>query len=659
MCGISGIVSKQGNTNIAPILVKTNNLLAHRGPDDEGYFLSNNLIQKCYYGEDTPKSILEYNLPYAPKQPIEESYNINSTLGLGHRRLTILDLTPNGHQPMCISEDLWIVYNGEIYNYIEIRNTLIQQGYTFKTNTDTEVLLTAYQEWGIKMLDRLNGMWAFVIYDKKQQILFGSRDRFGVKPLYYTLTDSLFAFASEIKALTHLTNTDINKQAAWEYLLNGKHETSRETFLNTIYELKPAEYFIYQLDSNIYEIKNYYQLEYNSNWEILTKNQLEDEVEHIQQMLHESIRIRMRSDVPLGASLSGGLDSSTLVQYILSMLSQNESNEQTDILHLFTAHFPNAEADEYKWAEKIAQQKNTQWKVIEPNATELAQDLDDLIRTQDIPFFSMSVYSHYKLMKGFKENGIKINFDGQGSDELFGGYQKHYNSYVWDALKHGDLKSVIENTQPPYFNSFNSPIKLLKQLSKQCIHSIPLLNNIYTPDIQKYINTDFIKSFESTLSLQYKQERLLPFNKSLHEQFCGPDLKVLLRMGDRNSMRFGVESRTPFADDHLLIEKIFSLSGSIKINKGYSKYLLRKATKNIVPEEIRLRRDKVGYATPEIAWLKKIQHELFESIPNEDDAFIQYRKLKKDWFKIINTTNDPSRLWRIINFMKWKESLRL
>ena len=439
-------------------------------------------------------------------------------------------------------------------------------------------------------------------------------------------------------------------------MLYSKHETSRSTFFNTIYELKPAEYFIYELESDNFEIKNYYQLVYNTNWEIYTEKQLDDAIAEIQHLLHESIRIRMRSDVPLGASLSGGLDSSALVQYLLSMLPQTESDQQTDLLHLFTAHFPNVETDEYKWAEKIALQKNTRWHVIQPNAKELISDLDDLIHTQDIPFFSMSVYSHYKLMKSFKEHGIKINFDGQGSDELFGGYQKHYNCFIWDALKHGDYSKVIENIQPPYFNSFNSPAKLIKQQSKQCIHSIPLLNNIYTPEIQTYINPDFIKSFETTSSTYNKEESLQPLNQFLHQQFCGPDLKVLLRMGDRNAMRFGVESRTPFADDHLLIEKIFSLSASMKIHKGYSKYLLRKATKNILPEAIRLRRDKVGYATPEIAWYKAIQHELYESIPNQDDEFIQYSKLKKDWFKLINTTKDPARLWRIINFMKWKTS---
>ncbi|MGN6646656.1 MAG: asparagine synthase (glutamine-hydrolyzing) [Cytophaga sp.] len=655
MCGISGIVSKQGNTNIVPLLVKTTELLAHRGPDDEGYFFMHAASQNCYYGEATPKSVLEYTLPYTPKHAVEEAFNQHASLGLGHRRLTILDLSPNGHQPMCLSDDLWIVYNGEVYNYIEIRQTLIQKGYTFKTSTDTEVLLAAYQEWGIHMLEKLNGMWAFVIYDRKKNILFGSRDRFGVKPLYYTATDAFFAFASEIKALTHLTDTEINTEAAWEYLVHGKHETIRSTLFNDICELKPAEYFIYDLDSNIHEIKNYYQLEYNTAWESYTKQQLDTQVEEIQHQLKESIRIRMRSDVPLGASLSGGLDSSTIVQHLLAMMSENHS---TTLLNLFTAHFPDVKEDEFSWAEKIAKQKNTHWHIVEPNATELATELDDLIYTQDIPFFSMSVYSHYKLMQHFQKHGIKINFDGQGSDELFGGYQKHYNCFLWDALTHSDYTVFLENIKSPNFSSFNSPKKFLKQFGKQTIQSLPLLQNIYTPQIQKYLNTDFVRSFSSNISSYRKEEKLQPLNQFLHQQFCGPDLKVLLRMGDRNSMRFGVESRTPFADDHILIEKIFSLSASLKIHKGHSKYLLRKATKNFLPEEIRLRRDKVGYATPEAAWYKAIHKELYDSIPEQDDEFILYSKLKKDWFNLIQSSNDPGRLWRIINFMKWKEGIK-
>ena len=655
MCGISGIVSKKGNQCIAPLLVKTTELIAHRGPDDEGYFFWDQTAHTCYYGKSTPKSILEYNLPYAPKHYVEEAYSLDATLGLGHRRLNILDLSPNGHQPMSLSDDLWIVYNGEIYNYIEIRNTLIQKGYSFKTSTDTEVLLAAYQEWGTNMLDKLNGMWAFVIFDKKQHILFGSRDRFGVKPLYYTSTESLFAFASEIKALSPIVDRDIHIETAWDYLLYGKHETSRNTLLSNICELKPAEYFIYDLQTSVFAIKNYYQLVYNPNWEKYTEKQLNIEVEEIQFLLHEAIRIRMRSDVPLGASLSGGIDSSTLVQYLLSMLSQNGS---TDLLHLFTAHFPNSKTDEYNWAEKIARQPNTHWHIVKPNANELMFDLDDLIYTQDLPFFSMSVYSHYKLMQHFNMQGIKINFDGQGSDELFGGYQKHYNCFLFDALKHGDYLTIIENSKAPHFNSFNSPKFFLKQVVKKALQSTSLLNQAYKPNMQKYLNPDFTELYAAKNISYIEEETLQPLNQFLHQHFCGTDLKVLLRMGDRNAMRFGVESRTPFADDHLLIEKIFSLSASVKIQKGYSKYLLRKATNNILPEEIRLRRDKIGYATPETDWLKAIQHELYESIPNQDDEFIQYNKLKKDWFKIINTTEDPARLWRIINFMKWKNNVK-
>lgn len=650
MCGISGIVSKKGNQSIAPLLVKTTDLIAHRGPDDEGYFLWDGTTHNCYFGKSTPTSILEYHTPYSPKQSVEQAFSLNSTLGLGHRRLNILDLSPNGHQPMSLSDDLWIVYNGEIYNYIEIRNTLIQKGYTFRTSTDTEVLLAAYQEWGIKLLDKLNGMWAFVLFDKKQNILFGSRDRFGVKPLYYASTDSFFAFASEIKALAPIVESDIHTEAAWDYLLYGKHEASRNTLLTDICELKPAEYFIYDLQTAVFEVKNYYQLEYNPDWKAYTEKQLDTQVEEIQHLLHEAIRIRMRSDVPLGASLSGGLDSSTIVQYLLSMVPQNGS---TDLLHVFTAHFPNVKTDEYIWAEKIARQPHTNWHIVEPNANELITDLDDLIRTQDIPFFSMSVYSHYKLMQQFNRHGIKINFDGQGSDELFGGYQRHYNCFLSDAWTHGDYSTVLANAKAPYFNSFNSPVKFLKQGAKQVLHSTPILNKAYTPQIQKYLNPDFAERYAAKHSTYRKEENLQPLNQFLHQQFCGPDLKVLLRTGDRNAMRFGVESRTPFADDHVLIEKVFSLSASMKIHKGYSKYLLRKATKNILPEAIRLRRDKIGYATPELSWYKTIQHELYDALPEQDDAFIQYSKLKKDWFKLVHTTDDPGRLWRIINFMKW------
>ena len=629
--------------------------MSHRGPDDEGYLFWDGDNTMTCFGPTSPKSITEYRTLYSPKYSIQEAFNKPSQIGLAHRRLSIIDLTPNGHQPMCLTDDLWIVYNGEIYNYIEVRETLIKKGYQFKTNSDTEVLLVAYQEWGINMLDRLNGMWAFVIWDKQNNKLFGSRDRFGVKPMYYTTNSSFFAFASEIKALTHLTESNINKEGAWDYLIIGKHETMRESLYSSINELKPSEYFIYDLQTNIYSIKNYYQLNYNTSWDKFSSVDIKKETEEIQYLLSEAIRLRLRSDVTLGASLSGGLDSSTIVSYILSMIQSKKSVAPDDILHLFTAHFPDASNDEYEWAAKLAANPHSSWHIIKPNAEEFFQDLDDLIYTQDLPFFSMSVYSHYKLMETFKKEGIKINFDGQGSDELFGGYQKHFNCLAWEAIQNNDISSLINNFQPPYFNSFNSPLKFIKQLSKKTIQNTPGFRHLFSHEEMNYFQPDFKKEYQYKTDEYNKQEQLQPLNHFLHQQFCGPDLKVLLRMGDRNSMHFGVETRTPFADDHLLIEKIFSLSGSNKIQNGYSKYLLRESTKSLIPDAVRLRRDKVGYATPEIKWLKTIQHQLYDLIPNQDDEFIQYSKLKKEWFSNLNMITEPSRLWRIINFMRWRK----
>lgn len=257
-------------------------------------------------------------------------------------------------------------------------------------------------------------------------------------------------------------------------------------------------------------------------------------------------------------------------------------------------------------------------------------------------------------MQAFQAKGIKINFDGQGSDELFGGYQKHYNCFLWEAAQYGDFKIFLNNTQPPYFNSFNSPVKAIKQLSKTVIQKASLLDHAFMHAEMKYLQPSLIDSYKDNLHKHNQEEALQPLNQFLHQQFCGPDLKVLLRTGDRNSMRFGVETRTPFADDHLLIEKIFSLSASIKIKNGYSKFLLRESSKNILPETIRTRRDKIGYATPEISWLKTMQYDLYDLIPDQDDEFIKYSLLKKDWVSLIPNLTEPARLWRILNFMRWK-----
>jgi asparagine synthase (glutamine-hydrolysing) len=322
MCGISGIVKlNNSELQLPALLQQVTHRIKHRGPDGEGFFFANGDNQTAAYGEASPDNVKHAAFAYSPKQAIETVSN-NFTLGLGHRRLSILDLTATGHQPMCLPDKkIWITYNGEIYNYIEIREELIAKGHNFLTSSDTEVILKSYEEWGVDCVQKFNGMWAFVIYDEAKQNLFGSRDRFGVKPLYYIHTNSIFAFASEHKALLHdaLIKPVKNYAAIFDYFVFSKLENEAEGIFKDIFELKPASNFEFNLTSHRFKIWKYYHLPISNGYEKFSPNRFEELREQTKNLILDAVRLRLRSDVPVGSCLSGGLDSSSIVMMMHSI----------------------------------------------------------------------------------------------------------------------------------------------------------------------------------------------------------------------------------------------------------------------------------------------------------------------------------------------------
>ena len=623
MCGIAGIISKTNSISLKDDVFAMSQAIKHRGPDGEGFAFFSNLKSTAAYSSETPqvnkesKSFL-FN-PITSLQNIENDY----TIAFAHRRLSIIDLSESGHQPMCdTTADYWITFNGEIYNYIELREELKNKGHVFVTQTDTEVVLEAYKEWGFDCLQKFNGMFAFALFDKKNNQVFCARDRVGVKPFYYSNTHDAFAFASEYKAFikSKLVAFEINETQQFDFIVNGNLENTEQSLFKGIDELKPSHYLVYNLKSHNFQITNYYTLPTQLN----SSNNEQQLIELIEEKLVNAIKLRLRSDVEVGSCLSGGLDS-TIIAGIVKHLQPSKQ------MKLFTAVFPNEKFDETNYAKLASEHVNGNWKTVSPTADEFFRDIENLNYCQDLPVWSTSTYSQHRVMKLAAENNIKVVLDGQGADELFAGYSHHYMA-LWKEefsfKKINDSKQTISNA----YKLFG------KQLVKDAFGlSIDYSN--YFIENKKRFGKSKNEKLASTL------------NEQLANDYKGR-LKSFLKCEDRCSMAFGIESRVPFADDVELVNLIFSIQGNRKISHGVSKYLLREATKKYIPQQIYSRRDKIGFETPVQKWFAPHKNNVLDVIISQL-SFINKDYLYANFDLLLNTK--PNFLLRLYSIAIWKK----
>lgn len=599
MCGICGLYNRHMEVKEKKNLVlEMNRVQKHRGPDDEGVYIDENV-------------------------------------GLGHVRLSIIDLSSAGHQPMNYMDRYIIIYNGEIYNYIELRMQLEKLHYQFRSETDTEVLLAAYDCWGEKCQEKLNGFWAFAIYDYLTGKLFLSRDRYGVKPLYYTNLPGYFLFASEIKAILKNPNVSriANDQAVLDYLVNGFVDCEEETFFKGIYRLPAGNCMIVQMDKEP-EIHRYYCLEYTEPAGTMNH----DMVKKFRSLFQSSIKMRLRADVPIGSCLSGGLDSSAIVCESSRQLKRKgvESIQKT-----YSACYKGSANDESEYIKEVLQATGIQGFACYPTANSLWEDLNHLIYTQDEPFMSTSMYASYCVMRLAHQKGAKVLLDGQGADEMLCGYRKARVYYIKKLIENKKILSAVRETilYFPYMRKHNSSLLadmgMLRQFLGKKNHN----------DIKrKYLSEKFVS--EGTVNSYQNNKRFLlnDFDKII--------LPALLRYVDRNSMAFSIEDRLPFLD-YRLVEFSMKLPLSAKIHGGYSKYIMRKALD--MPEKIRTRKDKIGFYTPELRWLEKYSDEykaLFVGNGFRAGKYIDHEKLVRDWDELIHG-RDSIGLFRYICLEKW------
>ena len=570
MCGISLVINRDDKSVLENRIRPMNDIIHHRGPDAEGFF----------YGEN---------------------------FAFGHRRLSILDLTAASNQPFHWKH-LSLTYNGEVYNYIELRNELKSLGHNFKTNSDTEVVIASYYEWGIKAFSKFNGMWALAIYDKTNNEIILCRDHFGIKPLYYTKTSSYFLAGSEIKQFTTFDEFKpiLNKNTAVNFLVNGYLNYSENTFFEGVYELRAGHYLKYNLTNHDTNKVKWYDLKESIVPAEISEN---NAVIRFRKLFKESLKIRMRSDVLVGSCLSGGIDSSAIV----SMVKAN--NLSNDNFSTVTSCFEDKRFDEQKFSDLVS--KSTGFKSLKvfPNLDDLLNEnhFDEIIFHQDQPVYSGSCYSEYNVFKKARQNGLTVMLDGQGSDEYLYGYPEFYKLKIKELLGVFKLRTAFSLITKKAGHKNHSTIKEIISIFKSVLvyPSVSFLKQLIGKNNYSWLNEDWQKIVRKESVFGAKNLRELSI-----EEVKYSSIPYQLHSEDRNSMMFSVESRLPFLCPRL-VEFSIGLDDSMKMKDAYTKYVLRKAVPEM-PKAIRERKDKMGFVSPDAYWMNenriKVRKELDDFI---------------------------------------------
>ena len=565
MCGIAGIISKNKDVVDKQLMQNAMDCMQHRGPENEGLWM-----------------------------------NDEQTVLFGHRRLSIIDVSNAASQPMHFGGRYTIIHNGELYNYLEIKEQLKHKGYRFFSQSDTEVIVAAYDCWGNKCLQQFDGMFAFAIWDEKEKILFAARDRFGEKPFFFFYDEERFVFASELKALWRLgVKKEVNKSLLYNFLTigyTGNPAEPQETFYEHIHKLPAASFLHYSLTNHQLTIEKYWQVNVDVNNSITEENA----IEQFKHLFSDSIKKRLRSDVAIGTSLSGGLDSSAIVAFCDEETTANYSHK------CFTASFKGFEKDETAFAKTIAKQFQLQHFIVAIDEENIVELMTNVMQKQEEPFGSASVLAQYKVYETAKENGVTVLLDGQGADEILAGYHKYYKWYWQELYRNKKLSNELKLAKQlgvtETFSIKNKFAALLPQFAAGILEGRKAKQAFNDPAL----NRDF--AFANKKNLYYTLPASFDLNGALYFNTFVNGLEELLRLADRNSMAHSTEVRLPFLS-YELVQFLFTLPPNFKINNGWTKWLLRKSVEKKLPSEIVWRKDKVGFEPPQKMWMenKKVQ----------------------------------------------------
>ena len=637
MCGIAGFVAlpNRGNSGCAPAVLAA---LEHRGPDDQGWLYSAGEMvergRKWVIPENEPEVLLL------------------------HRRLSIIDTSDSGWQPMSTADERYhLIFNGEIYNYVEIRRKLENLGHRFNSCSDTEVLLYALAEWGIAVLPRLVGMFAFALLDTQRRVLLLARDLFGIKPLFYWKDTGRIFFASEIKALTAfgLSSPRANPERLLLYLRDGLTDFGSETMLSNVQQLPPAHFTEISLDSCVATKPERYWSAANEESQEFSFDQAAEKVRYL---FLRNIEMHLRSDVPVGVALSGGIDSSAIVMSIRHLDRDAE-------IHAFSYISDDAASSEEKWIDIVGSQARAHVHKVRATAGDLSRDLDAMVQLHDEPFGSTSIYAQFRVFQAAQEAGIKVMLDGQGADEILGGYDFYKGARLASLLQQGRwleaahfLNCVSQKGNIGSYRGIAHCARFLLPSTMQSVARTAAGKGIYPPWLNRSWFDD--RGVDAEFADYTGTQNVL--RESL-TQSVSRNLPGLLRYEDRNSMAWSVESRVPF-----LTAELVSFLGTLPEcylidSQGTSKSIIRKAMRGLVPDAILDRRDKIGFVTPERRWLTELDDWVRFALDGDTAAslpFLNLHAIRKE-FDAVRQQRRPFgfHIWRWVNLIRWTERLHV
>lgn len=665
MCGIAGYFSI--NPQPASIVGRMTDLIRHRGPDDEGFLLFDDLATSPLIcgGQDTPADAYRANTAYAPKEQLGTLGEHPVMLALGHRRLSIVDLSPLGHQPMSYADGrYWIVYNGEVYNHIELRAELEKAGHLFVSHSDTEVILAAYAQWGEACLSRFNGMFAFLIYDSVSTTLFAARDRFGVKPFYYWVSaGGVIAFASEIKQFTVLPGwqAKVNPQRAYDFLNWSLIDHTDETLFTGVFQLRGGQALKLNIKDVVTAMPEAGSRLAVYDWYKLGSRTFDGSAQEaakaFREHLFDSVRLRLRADVPVGSCLSGGLDSSSIVCVLNSILQEKDAHA---LQKTFSACADIKRFDEREFIDDVVRHTGVEGHYVYPDLSNLFSTCEKITWHQDEPFGSTSIYAQWEVFKLAAQNGVKVMLDGQGADEQLAGYHPYFGVRLARLFKTGHWLAFyreIRAIRAVHGYSISWVMQqalnnLLPEALRQPLRGLAGKPTVVVPD---WLNINVLGA-QAGDPFRKSTAKIRSVMELSYSQLTASNLQMLLHWEDRDSMAHSIESRVPFLD-YRLVEFALGLPEEFKISDGITKRVMREGMRGILPETIRNRMDKVGFVTPEEVWLReqcpdqfrKALREAVESsqgVLNENANLLLERMISGDApFNFL--------IWRMISFGVW------
>ncbi len=621
MCGLAGILSLDGEPDLRRPIERMTDSLIHRGPDDSGIL-------------------------------------IEGPLALGFRRLSILDLEMTGHQPMTSADgSCTIVFNGEIYNFPELRRELEGKGHVFRSTGDTEVLLNAYCEWGRDCLQKLNGMWAFLILDRRRQIVFGSRDRFGIKPLFFHVGDRCVLFASEIKAMcaSGFYEKALDWEVVAEFLVRRRLDETDRTFYSGIEQIPAGSFFELGFDGKI-QTSRYWSLAG------IEPHKSGDPVTAYAELFEDAVRLRMRSDVPIGVFLSGGIDSTSILCSLARVRNSLPAEQQGRLRALA---FMDPRFDETQFIDDTIAQTSAELQPVNYDSADIWQDLPKVLWHHDQPVHSTTALIGYRLSQATAEQGIKVILNGQGADETAAGYPSYFQAYwhtvlatggigalygelkqystLWGSDPKKDLVSVLRYVLSGQLYRFSSYQKLRsrRDWNKDRQHpwfTSELLGSLGPPEVRQNVRLDL--------------------NTELAGAVEQSPLPLYLRIEDRNSMAHSVEVRVPFLD-YRLVELLFSLPGQSKMQGPFNKHIVRESMRGRIPDSVRNRHEKMGFPSPAGVWMSELKSNFLDTLNSrrfQELGIFNAGKICQDFARHCDGQIDiGSQVFDVLQFFLWHE----